>query len=89
MNKLEEKRQKIEEIDKKIIRLLGERLDLVKEIGRIKKDNNLEIEDLKREEKIKEEYKKIAKDLNLEPEELWQVFEKIIEWSKKVQKKDV
>ncbi len=85
MQNLEEKREKIEKIDKKIIQLLGERLDLVKEIGRIKKEENLEIEDKDREGKIKVEYKKIAKDLNLDLEELWQVFNKILEWSKKVQ----
>ncbi len=86
MQNLEENRDKIEEIDKRIIQLLGERLVLVKKIGKIKRENNLSIEDVEREEKIKEEYKKIAKEYNLDPEELWQVFNKILEWSKKVQK---
>lgn len=86
MNNLEENRKKIEEIDEKIIKLLSERLDLIKKIGKIKKEGNLGIEDLRREEKIKEEYKKIAQECDLQPEELWQVFKKILEWSKKVQK---
>lgn len=86
MSNLGEKRQKINKIDKEIIKLLSKRLDLVKEIGKIKINSSLNVEDLKREEKIKEEYKKLAQEYGLNPEDLWQVFEKIIKWSKKVQK---
>lgn len=67
MNKLEECRNKIDEIDTKIISLFEERMSVVEDVIKYKKENNIPVLDSSREnlmlnnnlEKISnEEYKK-------------------------------
>ena len=52
MNELNELRTKIDEIDKEIAKLFNERMNVVKEIKSYKKENNLPIQDPKREESL-------------------------------------
>lgn len=70
MTKLELCRNEIDLIDEEIIRLYEKRMEIVKEVINYKLDNNLEILDSSREEKMlnknlskisKEEYKKYYK----------------------------
>lgn len=49
MNKLEECRNKIDEIDTQIISLFEERMSVVKEVTKYKKDNNIPVLDSSRE----------------------------------------
>lgn len=72
MNKLEECRNKIDEIDSKIIELYEQRMDVVKDVTKFKIENNMQILDSSRESamleknlnKIKnEEYKKYYEDV--------------------------
>lgn len=67
MNKLEELRKNIDQIDDNIIKLFIERMDVVKEVIAYKIENNIPILDSSRESKMveknmnkvrKEEYKK-------------------------------
>ena len=59
-NKLEEYRGKIDKIDEEIAKLLAERLMLVKQIGKIKKENNIPIVDNDRFQKVLERVENIA-----------------------------
>ncbi len=52
MNKLENARLIINEIDKKMIELFKERMVAVREVALYKKENNLDIFDSKREEEL-------------------------------------
>ena len=52
MNKLDEIRDKIDKIDDDLIKSLVERFSLVTEVVNYKMENNMEIEDSNREEKI-------------------------------------
>ena len=52
MEEINNLRQKINEIDSKIIELLRERFNVVKDIGKHKKKNGLPIKDPKREQEI-------------------------------------
>ena len=52
MNKLEENRQLINEIDKKIVELFEQRMLISKEIALYKKENNLPIFDEQREKEV-------------------------------------
>ena len=72
MTKLELCRNEIDLIDEEIIRLYEKRMEIVKEVINYKLDNNIEILDSSREEKMlnenlaiisKEEYKKYYKDV--------------------------
>lgn len=63
---LENQRQKIDEIDREIVNLFEERMKIVVEVAKIKKENNIEIFDSNRENKVIEKVKKYLKDKNLE-----------------------
>lgn len=72
MTKLELCRSEIDSIDEEIIKLYEKRMEIVKEVINYKLDNNIEILDTSREEKMlnknlvkisNEEYKKYYKDV--------------------------
>lgn len=79
MRKLEEIRNDISLIDIKMRDLFIERMKYVKEVKAYKQQNNLEIEDKKREEYMKSLY---SKDLKEYKEEYILLLEKILELSK-------
>lgn len=85
MNKLEENRIIINQIDKEIAFLLNKRFQAVSEILKYKKENNIQIYDKNREEIIINKNIEYAntniKDYYLE------IYKKIIEESKKYQEK--
>lgn len=53
-------RKSIDEIDKEILNLILKRLDICRKIGKFKRENNMPVEDRKREEEILERIKKLA-----------------------------
>lgn len=79
MRNLEEIRNDISLIDIKMRDLFIERMKYVKEVKAYKQQNNLEIEDKKREEYMKSLY---SKDLKEYKEEYILLLEKILELSK-------
>lgn len=79
-------RQKIDEIDDQILLLLKNRVDLMKEIGKIKKQNNLSVRDDQREkEKIKNIEQK-AKELKLPPQLPTQLWTALFLYSEEIEK---
>ena len=62
MTKLELSREKINEIDEKIIKLFQDRLEIVQEVALYKKENNLPILDSKREKVVLEANLKLVKN---------------------------
>ena len=83
MEKLEQYRQQIEEIDKQIIDLLTHRMDLSKAIGELKKEIGIPVYDPQREEELKN------KNLSLVDERYrsayLSIFESILKASKDLQ----
>ncbi|MEE8167272.1 MAG: chorismate mutase [Candidatus Hydrothermarchaeales archaeon] len=61
---LEELRQRIDEIDRNIVRLLEERFEIVEDIAGIKRSRGLKIEDDARERKVRKNYSGAAKKLD-------------------------
>ena len=84
-NDINEIRKEIDKIDESIVSLLGERQDLVKKIGKIKKSLNLASENKAREKKILDRLKQRARKLNLDETFIGKVYEIILNNSKKVQ----
>ena len=75
-----ENRNKIDEIDRTLMSLLDERLELVKIIGGIKKKENIPIFNKEREDEI------LSKTLNFKNSKfLTSIFSKILEESRKFQ----
>ncbi|WP_048056129.1 chorismate mutase [Pyrococcus sp. ST04] len=75
MTKLKSLRREIDEIDRQIIALLEKRLDIARQIGEIKKNLGLPIEDKEREVEILSRAGRFR-----------EIFEKILEVSKDVQR---
>ena len=80
-------RKDINDIDKQIMTLLINRLEVVEKVGELKKKHNLNILDKKREDAI---YKKIETSYGKDTDEskfLTEVYNKVMEESKKKQHK--
>jgi len=76
-DKLEVLRKEIDEIDKKICQLLDKRIGIVKEIGKIKKEQNIPTIDHIREKKIYDNIKSM-KFQNISNESLINIYKEII-----------
>ena len=82
---LQEERNKIDKIDKQIVKLLEERMEVVAEIAKIKKENNMEIFNSSREKIVIEKVKSYLENENLE-EYLEKVYLNLMDISKDYQK---
>ncbi|MEK7203354.1 MAG: chorismate mutase [Patescibacteria group bacterium] len=84
---LEILRKKIDEVDYKIVRLLGCRFGITKKIGEYKKRKKINACDPKREFQMMEERMKWAKEINLNPKFISRLFKNIITEVKKEHRK--
>lgn len=82
---LQQKRNKIDNIDKEIVKLFEERMNTVIEIAKIKKENNIEVLDSTRENIVIEKVKSYLENKELE-EYLVEFFLELMKISKKYQK---
>jgi chorismate mutase len=84
---IHEFRNRIDEIDSKILDLINQRLDLVLEIGRYKKENDEPIVDRTRESSIIKRLLALNKG-PIDEGQLKKIFLQIITVSRKIQEKD-
>lgn len=82
---MNELRLQIDSLDRKIVKLLGERMDLVKEIGTLKKGADLPIEDKDREREMRENLKRLADENDLSAEFVNHLYSHIFVESRRVQ----
>ncbi len=80
-----ELRKRIDEIDEQIIRLLKERMAVAQEVGQLKKELKIPVEDVRREKEIIRRLTKSAGD-TLSDEQLIRIFKAVFQSSKQVQK---
>ena len=74
-------RKQVDEVDRKIVDLLNERTRLVREIIRVKKENQLPLYDPRREEEIFENIRSANRG-DLHHEALIDIYESILKWMK-------
>lgn len=70
-------RAKVDKTDEKILKLIAQRLNLVKEIEKNKKKDHLKIKDSKREKEILERLEKAANSRKLPPallKKIWKLL---------------
>ncbi|WP_456471503.1 chorismate mutase [Methanocaldococcus sp.] len=79
-------RNKIDEIDKKILELIAERNALAKDVAKIKFKYNLPINDDERERYIYERIKNLCSHYNVDLDLGLKIFKLLIEHNKKLQK---
>ena len=83
---IKEHRRQIDKIDNQILKLLKERFEISKKIGKYKKQNNLPVKNKKREKQLLEKNKSKAKDFNLKPDFVKKLFRLILKESRRIQR---
>ena len=78
-------RKKIDKVNQEILKLINQRQNLAVKVGEIKKQNNLQVVDIKREDQVYDNIKKQAKQLNLDENFVVELFRLIIKNSKDIQ----
>lgn len=86
LEKIKKLRLKIQETDKVIIKNLANRLNLVKEIGELKTEHNLDYVDVTREKFLIDFYKDICKQHQISAELIIELSKVIFKHCRKIQK---
>ena len=89
MPTLEDLRKDIDRVDEVLVRLLNERARCACEIGRIKKDQKVEIYQPEREKQVLEHVKSVAAEGPLEPEAIARLFERIMDEARRLERRVV
>ena len=84
---LEELRDEIEEIDREIVESIARRTYVVESIAEVKKERGMEIHDPMREEEVLDRVAERAEALDVDPEDVREVFELLMDISKKEQRR--
>jgi chorismate mutase len=82
---LQDLRNKIQELDVLMLRLLGQRFALVKQVKAFKSQAQIKIEDKDREAELLQQYRNLAVEQGLDPKLVEELFTCIFEASKKEQ----
>ena len=78
-------RLKIDAIDRQIVELVGERMRIVREIGRLKKGSGKQVEDKESEARVLQSIQKKSGSLGVDSDLVESIFKDIIRNSKRVQ----
>ncbi len=87
MPSIEELRRDIDRIDELMVRLLNERARCACEIGRIKKDQGVEIYQPDREKQVLNHVRSVAAEGPLGPEAIARLFERIIDEARRLERR--
>lgn len=82
---VEDLRKQIDELDRRIVKLLAERTAVARDIGKKKMQSGQLIEDSIRERAVLEKIREMAQAENLDPDELEKIYRRIFTISKQVQ----
>lgn len=87
-DELEALRDELNELDEELVNLMGRRLELVEEIGRVKQKTGRATRDYAREKVVVDRVRGLAEQLGIEPDPVANVFEELIRASLVVQERD-
>lgn len=79
MTKLDELRKNIDEIDQKIIELLAQRFTYTEEVGLYKAQNNLNVQDLNREDQQFHRIMQLSEQNGLNPAYSTEIYRRIMD----------
>lgn len=82
---LEDLRKKIDEADTQIVKLIAERLRIAGEIGKEKRQQGKQIEDIAREQRVLENVKKVAQQEQISQEGIASIYRQIMTVAKSVE----
>ena len=86
---LDDLRRDIDRVDEVLVRLLNERARRVCEVGRLKKEQALEVYQPEREKEVLEHVRSIAVEGPLGPEAVARLFERIIDEARRLERRVV
>ena len=89
MPTLEELRKDIDRVDEVLVRLLNERARCACEIGKIKKEQNVDIYQPDREKQVLNHVRSVAAQGPLDPEAIVRLFERIIDEARRLERRVV
>jgi chorismate mutase len=84
---LDDLRRDIDRVDEVLVRLLNERARCVCEIGRIKKDQGIEIYQPGREQEVLAHVRAVASEGPLGPDAVARLFERIIDEARRLERR--
>ena len=85
MEDIQKLRKKIDEIDENILRLLGERSEICRSIGLLKREQGMPVIDTYRENEVFSNIRAKASDFSLDPDQVEGVFRQIVNMCSSVQ----
>ena len=85
MEDIQKLRKRIDEIDEQILRLLGERAEICRSIGLLKKEQGMPITDASRENEVYAKIRVKATDFSLDSNEAEAVYRQIVNMCSSVQ----
>jgi len=86
---LDDLRKDIDRVDEVLVRLLNERARCVCEIGRLKKELNIEIYQPDREKQVLQHVRTVASEGPLGPDAIARLFERIIDEARRLERRVV
>lgn len=89
MEKILSLRRRIDEIDEQILRLLKERVEIGKIIGKTKREHGTPVKDRQREDELYKRIVRRASELGLDPRDVRAVYQKIITMGIHAQEKEI
>ena len=88
MERISALRNKVDEIDEKILCSLKERVEVCKNIGAIKREHGIPIRDYEREDEVYANILRKVSELELNPQEVRAIYRKIMAMSAHAQEDD-
>jgi chorismate mutase len=85
MDKIIKLRAEITEIDRKIVVLIHNRAMIALQLGVLKTELGIPIEDKEREQRVLEDVSKLVSETGIDPDFISELFLKIIDYCKKIQ----
>jgi chorismate mutase len=88
MQELDNLRQTIDKLDTELIELLAKRQQIAINIGQLKAQHGIAVYDEEREKWLHDYHTSVCRKYNISPELIANIFEVIIDWSRKLQQND-
>lgn len=78
-------RKKIDDLDQQIVKLLGERFEVVREVGKLKIDQNLKLFQKARVQEVLDNVSRLAKENNLSEDRIRHIYIQLIDYAHEIE----
>lgn len=85
MDELKQLRKQVDSVDKQLLQLLSQRVQICRAIGSIKKRQGLPVQDSRREQEVYQQVKAKAAQLGLNPAQIEAIYREIVNMCSAVQ----